>query len=326
MIKLANRDNGVDALKVTDENLIAILKNTILSFWENTKHDFFPAPQPVSLDRKSMFKLVQNEYLVCAKSDGMRFLMINYDNQTYMTDRAFKFAKVEQYFKSEMLNSKCGFIIDGELVKYKDNDNWQFVVHDCITMAGTSVFNQTFLKRYDQVRMLIRDIWIPEKSTFKISEKRFVPFSELKDFYTNIDTLDHTTDGIIFTPKYKKIGTNTQFDLFKWKPRNLHTFDFKINLSDEGVTAYVNKNGVHVPYARALKGTEEENIFLNLLHKNCPDFINGSIVECSYDDVNILYEPVKLRLDKIHPNSLFTIEKTLLNIRENITIDELINL
>jgi mRNA guanylyltransferase len=332
MIRLANKEDGVEAIKITDENLISILKNVILSNWENNKHDFFPAPQPVSLDRKSMTKLVENEYLVCAKSDGMRFLMINYEHNTYMSDRAFKFSKIEQNFNDQILykdpNTNCGFIIDGELVKFKNSNQWQYVVHDCITMAGVSVFNQTFPKRYECVKTLVNKIWIPDKSSFKISEKQFYPFEELSILENMIkeNKIDHHVDGIIFTPKYKKIGTNTQFDLLKWKPRHLHTFDFKINISDEGVTAFVNKNGVHVPYARASKNTEEERIFLSLLKTNCPDFINGSIVECSYDDVNVLYKPIKIRHDKIHPNSLYTIEKTLTNIRENITIEELIHL
>ncbi len=351
MIRLANKEDGIEAIKIIDDKLSLILKNTILSFWGEIKNDFFPAPQPVSLDRRSINKLIQNEYLVCVKSDGMRFLMINYDHNTYMTDRAFKFFKVEQYFNDEMLyratEDKCGFIIDGELVKFKQSDSWQFVVHDCITMGGVSVINQTFPKRYEHVYKLINEIWIPivskddrvvskddrvvskddrVVSSFKISTKQFYPFNELKKLIDLTDKMDHHIDGIIFTPKYKKIGTNTQFDLFKWKPRNLHTFDFKITVTDEGVTAYVNKNGVHIPYARASKNTEEEKKFITLLNKNCPDFVNGSIVECNYDDINILYEPIKLRLDKSHPNSLFTIEKTLINIRENITIEELINL
>ena len=65
----------------------------------------------------------------------------------------------------------------------------------------------------------------------------------------NEDKLDHKTDGLIFTPKNKKVGSHTQYDLFKWKPRNLHTFDFKIIKNSEGITAFVNKNGLHIPYA-----------------------------------------------------------------------------
>lgn len=328
MYRLANKEDGVEVIKVTDVAITEKLKKTIMSFWDS-KNDFFPAPQPVSLDRKSIHKLYQDEYLVCAKSDGMRFIMIHYEGVTYMTDRAFKFSIVNQHFKKELLYStdnNCGFIVDGELVKFKSSNKWQYVVHDCISMAGTSVFNQSFPKRYEQIHRLVNEIWIPDRSDFKVSEKQFYPFSDLSVLKKRIDegSIDHEVDGIIFTPKYKKIGSNTQYDLFKWKPRNLHTFDFKIIISEEGVTAYVNKNGVHIPYARAPKNTADETIFLNHLHKNCPDFTNGSIIECEYDDVLIAYRPIKMRLDKIHPNSLFTIEKTLLNIRENIKIEELI--
>jgi hypothetical protein len=140
------------------------------------------------------------------------------------------------------------------------------------------------------------------------------------------DKLDHKTDGIICTPKNKKVGSHTQYDLFKWKPRNLHTFDFKIVKGSDGITAYVNKNGIHVPYASAPHGSQEELIFLEGLSKNCPEFTNNTIVECDYDDINDIYTPIKLRLDKTHPNSFFTVKKTLCNIKENISMDELIEL
>jgi hypothetical protein len=62
------------------------------------------------------------------------------------------------------------------------------------------------------------------------------------------------------------------------------------------------------------------------LVRNCPEFVSGMIVECEYDEVADTFKPIKLRLDKSHPNSLMTINKTMCNIKENITMDELIKL
>ncbi len=69
-----------------------------------------------------------------------------------------------------------------------------------------------------------------------------------------------------------------------------------------------------------------ETIFLENLNKNCPEFENGDIVECEYNEMDEVFIPIKIRHDKTHPNSKYTVKKTLGNIKENITIEELIEL
>jgi hypothetical protein len=50
-VRLANRDSGPSAIRITDEELLETLRNLILSHWQITdERDFFPAPQPVSLN------------------------------------------------------------------------------------------------------------------------------------------------------------------------------------------------------------------------------------------------------------------------------------
>ncbi len=334
-IRLANRDSGPTAIRATDEKLLETLKKIILSHWQTTdERDFFPAPQPVSLERRDLSKLIEHEYLVCAKSDGMRFLLVCYSGNCYMVDRAFKFYKVALIFKNNQLyNSNgpltnlLGGIFDGELVLNKQG-KWQYVIHDCINIYGKDISKNIFPARYSEIMKLICDYWVSEGSEFRITSKQFFPFKQLGLLNKLIkeDKLDHKTDGIICTPKNKKVGSHTQYDLFKWKPRHLHTFDFKIVKGVDGITAFVNKNGIHVPYASTSHGSQEEQIFLAGLSKNCPEFINNAIVECDYDDTNDIYTPIKLRLDKTHPNSFFTVKKTLCNIKENISMEELIEM
>jgi mRNA guanylyltransferase len=329
-IKLANKETGPIAIKVNDEDILNELKNIILSHWQITDGtEFFPAPQPVSLERRDLSKLIDFEYLVCAKSDGMRFLLVCYSGNSYMVDRAFKFYKVKLNFKNELYDgiNKLGGIFDGELICNKLK-KWQYVIHDCINMKGKDVSKNMFPVRYAEIIKLVADIWIANGSEFRLTSKQFFNFKQLGLLNKLIieDKLDHNTDGLIFTPKNKKIGSHTQYDLFKWKPRELHTFDFKITKDSEGITAYVNKNGVHIKYANAPRNSVEEKIFLEGLEQNCKEFVNNCIVECDFDDQTDTYRPIKLRLDKTHPNSFYTVKKTLGNIKENITVEELIDL
>lgn len=335
-IRLANRETGPISIRIIDEELLQKLKKIIISHWsnENDERDFFPAPQPVSLERRDLQKLIDYEYLVCAKSDGMRFILICYGGNSYMVDRAFKFYKVNLSFKNNELykcnepyDNKLGAIFDGELVLNKQN-KWQYVIHDCINIKGENISKNIFPLRYSEITKFINNYCMQENNEFKITSKQFFPFRQLNllNKLMTENKLDHEIDGIIFTPKYKKVGSYTQYDLFKWKPRHLHTFDFKINKDEKGISAYVNKNGMHILYAFAPATSIEELLFIEELNKNCPDFVNNSIVECDYNDIKGTYTPIKLRSDKTYPNSYYTVKKTLSNIKENITIEELIDL
>ena len=139
--------------------------------------------------------------------------------------------------------------------------------------------------------------------------------------------ISHPTDGFIFTPCSLPIGTNAQYTLFKWKPLNLHTFDFKINKEETSYTALVNKKGVAIPFATVKIDTPVgKNFDEKLMSLKTPNYTNGSIVECDFDIKNECFNPLLIRTDKTHPNGIYTVEKTLLNIQENITMQEMINL
>jgi hypothetical protein len=332
-VRLSDQNSGPKAEYIVDENVIKEIKLLIYDQWGIQENDtnYIPAPQPVSLERKDINKLVDFDYLVCVKSDGMRFLLVFYKKKSYMIDRAFKIYKIHIECSDELYkDSEIGCILDGELIKCKDDNTWSFVVHDCINSKGTNLSNSAFNSRYDEFKNILKKYILKKyKSEIRISKKTFFSFKNLKSLKKMIDDngLDHCTDGLIFTPKNKKIGKFTQYDLFKWKPLESHTFDFRISKNSNGIMAYVNKKkfGDH-PYACAQKGSKEESIFLKYLALNCPNFKDGDIVECEFDINSGIYKPIKLRTDKIYPNSFFTVNKTLVNIKENISFEELLEL
>lgn len=315
--------NGPVAHEISDVSLCQEIKNFIFLQWSVEENDtnYIPAPQPISLERKDLKKLINYKYFVCIKSDGMRFLLLVYNNNTYIIDRSFKIYQINIKFNKSLDK----FLLDGELVNTYDN-KWSYIMHDCINSKGINISDCDLITRTNEINTFLENV---VESEILFLKKQFFSFKKMDVLVKllNENKFNHKTDGFIFTPKNEKIGKFTQYDLFKWKPMSSHTFDFKIILNRNGVTAYVIKNKLdEIPYACANGGSMEEQIFMEYLNKNCQDFKNGNIVECEFDFSTGLYKPIKIRSDKIHPNSFFTVNKTLVNIKENITIKELIEL
>jgi hypothetical protein len=318
---------GPLGIRIDDPILNEELKQVVLGFWVDRKNNHFPGPLPVSIERKNLYKLKKYPYLVCMKSDGVRLMMLCYDKSIYMVNRAFVFYKVDQYFKyifnGQTEVNKCYGLFDGELV-LKNEKDWCYIIYDCISINYNDVSQETLYSRHNHVKNFI-ELWSPKQTNvFSISFKNFYKFSEIDKMINDIKTLDHKEDGLIFTPATLPVGTQTQYTLFKWKNNGCHTFDFKVHETDSEIILYVIQDSYDIKFASIEKNSENGKMFINLLREKHPSFKNGEIVECGYDENTKRYIPHIHRLDKTHPNSLFTVNKIILNAKENITLEEII--
>lgn len=339
-VRLASSEHGPIAYKVENPQVYSNLKKSILSYWENTgrsrsgKSQHFPGPQPVSLERRDLFKIQRFPYFVSLKTDGMRFFLFitnsGNDQKCFMVDRAFRFFKVNLKFDDKVHENT---LFDGELVREK-NGKWLYLIHDCISVCGRTVSHHEFGDRFVAAQSVVEGGMYysdasDENESFKLKLKNFVPFENM----TVLSTLyrkgleggvDHAVDGLIFTPASLAVGTGTQYTLFKWKERRKHTFDFKIIQDGETYIAQIFSRGEIIDFASIDSECEEGKVFEEALKSI--NFQSGQIVECDYKEEEQTYLPLLIREDKTHPNGMLTVEKTLLNIRENITLSELENL
>lgn len=333
-INIESRFNKVN--EVNEVKLLQELKSTLLGFWPNRKNNNFPGALPVSIERKNFEAIKKYPYVISLKSNGIRFLMMAYNKNVYLVDRLFNFYKTNQNFNINIYGSTpidtCGLLLDGEMMfnntnsttitdsttNTNTNNDMLYIIHDCLCVFSKDITKEYFTDRYDSIKSAV-SLWSPEHSDFKIKIKKFYMYNDLtRDI---IEKADHDIDGLIFTPIKLGIGTGTQHTLFKWKYK--HTFDFLIKDENNEYVSYVYDKNVLIKYASVKKRNVK---FSKLLKKNCPDFKSGDIVECICNVVDEDFEPLFLRKDKSHPNSLYTIEKTIINIKENITLDEMMEL
>jgi hypothetical protein len=309
---------------------LAKIKMKISSHWPKLAKDdrqttlTFPGPMPVSLGMTNLPKLREYPYVVSQKTDGLRFLLLSYRGVTYLASRSYDFYKVDkQLFKVSSEADRLDYLVDGELM-ISDN-KYTYIIHDIITSALVSSYNiadNFFDQRYNAAKDLML-MYIPN-DTINVELKKFY---NTKDIKLLISNQCYKADGYIFTPKKKPIGTHTQYNLFKWKM--YHTFDFRMfkTKTDEYEFFAIGKDGIsETCYARiTLDDDENSKLFTESLILNCPDFVNGDVIEFTTNTAANYYFPKIVRKDKEYPNSLKNILRTIDDVKNNVPLEHLIS-
>lgn len=319
---LNNLDEPV--YKITDLSYLKYLRDKILFYWKNDfkilNNQVFPGAQPVSIERKDLRKL-KNDYVVCAKMDGERYFlyMTTIPDKltlkksikkkiTLLVDRNFDFFIVDDIFEHKSIYTE-DTLFDGELLKRND-----FIVHDTIIAAGKNVKNMNWEIRWKTCDDFLKKYRPDPTKNLKIFLKTFFHVKHILHLIDHINKHNIDQDGFIFYPMREGVKFKRQWSLFKLKPPGLHTVDFKIKFVKDKCELYSWEKGNDYKFTQM-----DKNKILEL-----GPLINGQIVEFKIDDYRFI--PYKIRNDKNRSNNLYTVEKTLLNSREKITVNEIVNL
>lgn len=261
---------------------------------EGCRDNWFPGPQPISIERRHFPLLKKSEYLVCEKTDGVRHFLAAFDDagekKVALVNRSF----AATYHKYTLPKDT---LLDGELVTRTSDQKLVFLVHDAVMIRGESLIDLPLTERLDKARALCRTI---------LSKTPFVTMVKTMYSLTDIAKLDEekhfVTDGLIFTPVNEPIRTGTHETLFKWKPREHITIDFLIKRNTD---LYIQERGRLIHEASILQ------------KETYPD---DTIVECDYGPDG--WRVVKVRTDKTYPNNRRTFLRTIVNLREDIQRSE----
>ncbi|KAI2612539.1 mRNA capping enzyme, alpha subunit [Hypoxylon fragiforme] len=209
----------------------------------------FPGAQPVSFTRKHLDVLTREDYYVCEKSDGIRYLLYltadeNNQETHYLIDRRNEYWYVQAGSLHFPLpgNHQAfhkGTVLDGELVMDSLGDGRfepQYLVFDCLAFNGQSMMSRELQKRLGYFH---EQIFKPYKKLLDDypQEKQYQPFFiNLKDmqmaygirliFEEVIKHLKHENDGLIFTALHSEYKPGTDPHILKWKDADENTVDF----------------------------------------------------------------------------------------------------
>ena len=279
-----------------------------------TKPHMFPAPQPISVERRHFGQVNSHPYVVSPKADGERFLLVALGDRSVLVNRAFEETDIKFRFKK---NAFEGTILDVEKIGNR------ILIFDAYQVNGDIIKDEGLDERLKRATALVKSVLKTSKDPIKLEMKPVFERDELeKAMNTNFG---YETDGLIFTPKDEPARVGTHETMFKWKPLEKNTVDFQVMPSTRmhdcrqemiyGYDLYVQEHGKKICEARVPQDLVEPHWrpIMDAGKDHC------LILECEYiqGEVNF-WRPIGIRKDKTMPNARRTFQRTLVNIEEDI--------
>jgi len=280
----------------------------------------FPGSTAMMLDESGLKNLcaTDHRYVVSKKVTGLRHLLVHLKGDssrppaTYLVDRAFA------AFRCDVLPAAAAdwgdMLLDGCLVMAGEaNSKALFVVFDCLYYDGTRAIPENLdsrleyvLKRFPLETAIPQQLAALPPNTCAVVCKQYSHIRDLPRLLREVEAPDpqalYPVDGLIFTPK--KNGYRTNFDphLFKWKPVDRCTVDFRLTENRQGghdllLARPVGKELREMPYDSLESGV------------TLPAALVGSVVECrpiqkadSTGIVRTMWQIQSIRSDKNAPD------------------------
>ena len=236
---------------------------------EKSRINTFLGSHPKSLTRKSLKTLSENpvNYLVCEKSDGIRYLLIVTNlGECFLSSRNEDYHLVKILLPKNLVDDdeerKINFIFDGELIldtftfkneqniKPQDKYDLCYLIFDCIVFNGQIVTNKNYDERLEHALRFISIKNTSRELLLKLKPKEMpdLDFTQLgkrhpisiylKDFFQLNDCrfilnkfvakLPHHNDGLIFTQTNHFYEVGPTDSIIKWKEPHQNTADFLI--------------------------------------------------------------------------------------------------
>lgn len=302
--------------KVTDARCAAHIASVVRDMaFDDNRALRFPGPNPVSLDTGHYPTLRSQRYYACEKTDGVRFLLVCCAVPAPRTGEPLKVcALLDRTMTAYLAPLRHvpramfqGSLIDGELVWNRADERWEYLVFDAVCVSGVPVMADGLRDRLEAVHAVMGVYAWDPRDPLALGVKSFIGCGKLDalDDHMARAGAKYDVDGIILTPASTPVVYGRHSGMFKLKFEARHTVDFMVG--PDGRQLLVFDSGRHAPVGR-------------LSAPAAP----GCIAECKRSEVagGDAWDLVTVRTDKTTANDMFTYQKTLLNMKEALTLDD----
>lgn len=285
-----NAKNNNEIISIKERILVSTDLNKLLNC---NNHLILPSivNRPKTL---TSLKDIKNK-AISIKIDGLHKILYFCKTGTYSCSPSLNITKINNLVSQKSTIIECEYI---------ESTN-KFFAFDIMIYNDNNIKNLYFKERYNLLYQFINNL----NSETILCKDWYFPENQ-QNIYNIINNNKIPIDGLIF----QSITYYTD-DIFKWKsPENL-TLDFYLQLSMNGTyEVYVSK--FQRLHKIEIKITENI-ILLEDLHKK--------IVECKYISEKNCWMPLKIRYDKLYPNSYEVVKSTIELLKDPITLDNIIN-
>lgn len=304
---------GLALHRVVDDTYDKLIQAAVRDLsCDDARQARYPGPNPVSLDTSHFGRLRAEPYVTCEKTDGVRYLLVcccvpaprdplaQPLRVVALVDRAgATYLLPLRHVPTAMFQ---GSLLDGELAWNKVEKRWDYLVFDASCVSGIPVLNSPLEPRVSAVRRALGPYVIDDADAVRIRVKTFLSGVQGVDAHLGTVSKMYDIDGIILTPANQPVKYGRHMAMFKLKFGGRHTVDFLV--APDGIQLQVFDAGRHVVVAKLSSPAKA-----------------GTVVECA---VNVAgtWDVVTVRVDKTTANDAFTYQKTLLNMREALTLAE----
>jgi hypothetical protein len=309
LVSLDICSSSLDLHRVDGNAYVELVK--IVQTLSNQKMVYFPGAMPTSIERKDVDLVRSRDYVVAEKTDGLRMCMmfcrINGVKIACMFDRKMTMYLVPMNVPRALFQ---GTIFDGELCVRKDTGKIDFLIFDAVSVSGIPVVNFDLERRLDAIAKGLTFFKRSKDDIIDVYVKRMFRTQDVDDLkkYVAVASNVYHTDGFIFTPIYFPNTFGRNKFVFKLKTGGVegHTIDFVVD--NGSLTVYDPTTKSLVKVGRLVDSGSVRD---------------GSVAECHFVK-NDAWKMKLIRDDKKFPNDIITFERTMVNIKENLELDDVI--
>ncbi|CRH03991.1 RNA guanylyltransferase, putative [Plasmodium relictum] len=240
------------------------------------KRKGFPGSNPVSLTNHNIKNLFRKEYIICEKTDGVRYFLFIASNTTFLIDRNYEIFKNDMHIpmKEDLSKKQQLTLLDGELVEDIVFDEKRgieekkivYLIYDGLYIQRKDITNLSYLDRLTYVyNNVITPLKIYKKKNFK--NKNFN--HSLESVYDDVSI------------KKRKYNSTNEYDE---ESGSLDTkVNNNINISDISNINDTNYNETNYTYE---KSNSSINIGNEISYSDCDinDNISSSYSSTNYDN------------------------------------------
>ena len=283
--------------------------------WTGRTDYYFPVQTSINLERSHFTKLKDYNYMYAKKNTvdtrrGVLFTFINSraENVSIVILKDFTMYNVyincyHEYF--------YGSIFD---ISFTQEN---ITICDVFMTGGNKVNAYSYIDRMSEAEYFVNNTVESEPKLNTM--KYFHSISEISDQNFEIEEL-------FMIPNNLPITTGINYSCFKWKPADKHTFNLLFEDDEFGdIDVYTTNFKKLKHFAKIRNNTPEGMEYIKTI-KSLENYKSGCIIEVNVDTCNDKMNIIKVDDDKTIPTTIRAIEKILYIKKENITLEDIINL